>query len=246
VPLGAAGVAAVPVALVTRFVPVGGAVAAGFVVFVATSRRMLLTEVRTVVAASDAALPSARTRLRSLVGRDTAHLSPGEVRSAAVESAAENLADGLVAPLLGFALFAPFSLTAAAGAAVWVKAVNTLDSTLGYPDRPLGTAAARLDDLTMWVPARASAVLLALAAGRPDALRRARRSARRPASPNSGWPMATLASAVGIRLEKPGTYRIDGGACLPTREDATHGVRIVDRAAWLAFGLAALGVGIAC
>ncbi|AZH24579.1 CobD/CbiB family cobalamin biosynthesis protein [Haloplanus aerogenes] len=206
VPFAAAGVVAVVVALGMRLDPLVGAALAGLACFVSTSRRMLLDEARAVVAASETDLAAARERLRSLAGRDAAALSAGEVRSAAVESAAENLSDGLVAPLAGFALLAPLSLPAAAGAAAWIKAVNTLDSTFGYRSVPMGWAPARLDDVVMWIPARTSAGLLAVAAGRPDALRRARPLARRPASPNAGWPMATLAVVLGVRLSKPGAY----------------------------------------
>ncbi|WP_248897812.1 adenosylcobinamide-phosphate synthase CbiB [Haloplanus halobius] len=245
VPLLAAAVAAGSVAVGAQWHALLGAAVAGLVCFVATSRRMLLDEARAVVAASETDLPAARERLRSLAGRDATPLSARQVRSAAVESAAENLADGLVAPLAGFALLAPFSLSAAAGAAAWIKAVNTLDSILGYRTKPMGWAPARLDDLVMWVPARVSAGLLAVAAGKPQAVRGARSLARRPASPNSGWPMATLAVLLGVRLEKPGAYALDGGAsgvqaddALPTRADADRGVALVARAGWLAFGLA--------
>jgi len=259
VPLVAAGVVAAAVALGDRIDPLVGAAVAGAVCFVSTSRRMLVDEAAAVVAASGTNLPAARERLRSLAGRDAAHLSAGEVRSAAVESAAENLSDGLVAPLGGFALLAPVSLPAAAGAAAWIKAVNTLDSTFGYRSVPMGWAPARLDDLVMFVPARASAVLLALAACDPGALRAARPLARRPASPNSGWPMATLAAALGVRLSKPGAYDLCGerrspdspttsdalpttSDALPTTSDAERGVAVVSRAGWLAFGLAVVAV----
>ncbi|WP_338741307.1 adenosylcobinamide-phosphate synthase CbiB [Haloplanus salilacus] len=246
VPLLVAVVVAIVVAVAAAASPVGGAVTAGLVCFVSTSRRMLVDEARAVVAASGTTLPAARKRLRSLVGRDTTDLSAGEVRSAAVESAAENLADGLVAPLAGFALVAPLSLPAAAGAAAAIKAVNTLDSTFGYRSEPMGWGPARLDDLVMWVPARASACLLAVAGGRPGAVLRALRAADEPSSPNSGWPMATLAAVLGVRLAKPGAYALDGGPDLPTRADADRGVAVVSRAGWLAFGLAAVGVVAAC
>jgi adenosylcobinamide-phosphate synthase len=238
-PLLAAAAVAGVVALGTRIGPLVGAAVAGLTLFVSTSRRMLVDEARAVVAASESDLPAARDRLRSLAGRDATALSAGEVRSAAVESAAENLSDGLVAPLAGFAVLAPISLPAAAGAAAWVKAVNTLDSTFGYRSVPMGWAPARLDDAVMFLPARASALLLAVAAGRPGALRRARPLARRPASPNAGWPMATLAVALGVRLTKPGAYDIPAGDALPTPTDATRGIAVVSRAGWLAFGLAA-------
>ncbi|MFD1595836.1 CobD/CbiB family cobalamin biosynthesis protein, partial [Haloplanus litoreus] len=227
-----------PVVAAARVDPLVGGVVAGLVCFVATSRRMLIDEARTVVALGETDLPAARERLRALAGRNADSLSAGEVRSAAVESAAENLADGLVAPLAGFALLAPVSLPLAAAAAAWIKAVNTLDSTFGYRSKPMGWAPARLDDAVMWLPARASAALLAIAGGRPAALRSARSSARVPDSPNSGWPMATLAILLGVRLEKPGVYALPGGTALPTRADADRGVAVVSRAGWLAFGLA--------
>jgi adenosylcobinamide-phosphate synthase len=255
-PLGF-GLAAALVVVATRTAVgpgLGGPAAAGaaaLVLFATTSRRMLVAEARAVARASDADPGAARRRLRALAGRDADALSPGQLRSAAVESAAENLSDGLVAPLvgalagcvLGGAVGAP--LAGAAAGAAWVKGVNTLDSMFGYPDRAVGTAPARLDDLVMWLPARLSAGLLGLAALAPGAPLAARTDARTPASPNAGWPMATLAAALGVRLAKPGHYGL-GGPALPTPVEADRGVRIVDRAAVLAAVLAA-GVGvIAC
>ncbi|MFC4449044.1 adenosylcobinamide-phosphate synthase CbiB [Halorussus aquaticus] len=244
-PLFAAAAVALAVGLATRLHPALGVAAAGLAVFAATSLRMLSSKAAEVVAASDADLPTARERLRWLAGRDAADLSAGEVRSAAVESAAENLADGAVAPLLAFALFAPFSLAAGAAAAAWVKAVNTLDSMLGYLDVSHGTASARLDDLTMWIPARASAVLLALAASLPASLLAARRWADAPPSPNSGWPMATLAAVVDSRLEKPGVYVLNPGGALPSVETSRAAIRVVSVAGVLAFLFAGLLAGVA-
>ncbi|MFU8870102.1 CobD/CbiB family cobalamin biosynthesis protein, partial [Natronococcus sp.] len=225
--------------------PVAGAGAAGLVLYLTTSLRMLLELTGEVVAATAGDLETARDRIRGLVGRDTDGLSPAELRSAAVESAAENLADGLVATLLPFAVLAPFSLPAAAAAAAWVKGVNTLDSMLGYPSKPLGTASARLDDLVMWLPARVSAVAIAVAAADPGALTRAREWARTPPSPNSGWPMATLACALSVRLRKPGVYDLNPDDPLPTLEDGERAVAVVFRAALVAAVLAvALGTAL--
>ncbi|WP_244605304.1 adenosylcobinamide-phosphate synthase CbiB [Halorussus halobius] len=245
-PLFAGLAAGLAVGGAARLHPVAGVVAAGLVVFGTTSLRMLVETAREVVAETATDLPAARERLRWLAGRDAGDLSAGEVRSAAVESAAENLADGAVAGLLAFALFAPVALPLGAGVAAWVKAVNTLDSMLGYPNKPHGTASARLDDLVMWVPARASAVLLAVAAFAPGpssrrglgALSAARRWARAPSSPNSGWPMATMAAVLDARLEKPGVYVLDPDASLPSVETARTGVRVVELASVLAFVLA--------
>ncbi|WP_255196560.1 CobD/CbiB family cobalamin biosynthesis protein [Halorarius litoreus] len=218
--------------------PLAAGLLAGLVLFSTTSRRMLLEEARAVVTLSDSDPGAARDRLPALAGRDPTQLSPGELRSAAVESAAENLADGLVAPLLAFALGALVSLPVAAGAAAFVKAVNTGDSMLGYRSKPVGWASARLDDLVMFVPARVSAALLAAAAVAPASLTRASAWADTPPSPNSGWPMATVAAAVDRRLDKPGVYTLNPDAPLPDREAADHGVTLVGRAGLLAVALA--------
>jgi len=226
------------VTLAGQLSPLAAAPFAAAVLFTTTSLRMLLNEVRTVVRFAGEDLPTARERLRSLAGRDAADVDADLVRSAAVESAAENLADGLVAPLFAFTLGAPFGLSVAAGAAAWVKAVNTLDSMLGYPEKPHGTASARLDDVVMWLPARVSAGVLAVAALDPRAANRARAWLPRVRSPNSGWPMGTLAAAVGTRLEKPETYVLNSSGDTPDEETARDGVTVVSRAGVLAWMLA--------
>ncbi|QSW99832.1 CobD/CbiB family cobalamin biosynthesis protein [Haloterrigena alkaliphila] len=260
-PLVPAGAAAGVVLLAGAYSALAAAVVAGVVLFLTTSLRSLLELTRAVVdATADVAagesesesdsgdgygpdsgdkpgpdsgdgLEAARERVRGLVGRDTAGLSAAEIRSAAVESAGENLADGLVATLLPFALLAPLSLPAAAAAAAWVKGVNTLDSMLGYPSKPHGTASARLDDLVMWLPARLTAVAIAVAGVDPLALRRAAEWARDPPSPNSGWPMATLACVLSVRLRKRGVYDLNPAADLPTAADAERAIAVVGRAA---------------
>ncbi len=239
VPAVFAGLAVLTVVTVN---PELGALAAALVLFSATSLRLLLELTGSVLEATESDLERAREELRGLAGRDATDLSPGQIRSAATESAAENLSDGFVAALLPFAVLAPISLPVAAGAAAWVKGVNTLDSMLGYRSKPIGTASAHLDDLVMWIPARVSAVCLAVAAADPGALGRARRWARIPSSPNSGWPMATLACALSVRLEKPGTYVLnDGpGTELPSVADGERAVTAVEFAAVVAVGIAVL------
>jgi adenosylcobinamide-phosphate synthase len=180
----------------------------------------------------------ARESVGALVGRDTTDLSPGELRSAAVESVAENLADGLLAPLLAFALGARLSLSVAVAAAVWVKAVNTLDSMLGYRSKPVGWASARLDDAVMWFPSRLGAILITLAGGSPAALSRARSWRDDPPSPNSGWPMATLAAILGVELRKSGVYVLNPNAELPTVPETQRGIRVVGVAGLVSFFLA--------
>ncbi|UIP00294.1 cobalamin biosynthesis protein [Halobaculum sp. CBA1158] len=230
-----AEIGAVPSAVAT-------AVVAGVALFSLVSLRMLVSVATEVIEAAEGDADAARESAIALVGRDTSTLSAAEIRSAAVESAAENLADGLVAPLVAFAVGAQASPAVGVAAAAWVKGVNTLDSMLGYPGTPVGTASARLDDAVMWVPARVSAVLLAVAAGSPGSLLDAREWARVPASPNSGWPMATAAAALGVRLSKPGAYVLNPDADLPSLAAARAGVRAVAIAGALAFLLAGVAV----
>ena len=237
-PLCAAAVAWLLVAAAADVAATLGALAAGVVLFLTASLRALLDRSREVLAATEGEIERARELVGGLVGRDPSALSPAGIRSAVVESASENLADGYAATLLPFAFLAPVSLPAAAAAATWVKAVNTLDSMVGYPGKSIGTASARLDDAVMWLPARATAGAIALASFRPTALARARPEAGVPASPNSGWPMATAAVALGVRLEKPGAYVLAGGEGLPTPADGERAIRLVGLAAAILVGFA--------
>lgn len=262
-PAGFAAALAAPVlAVAAPFYPQSGmmgagiaGVLAGVALFSCTSHRMLVTEATAVISLSTADPAAARTRLRSLAGRDAEALRPEQVRSAAVESAAENLADGLIAPYLAFAagvvlagmLDAPIHVALAGGVAGagFIKGINTLDSMLGYRHRAAGWAPARTDDLLMWVPARVAAVAIVIANGPRTAaavVSRARASAGTPTSPNSGWPMATVASAREIRLEKPNAYTLCPEHALPSEADAAEGVRLVSRAAWLA--VVAIGLAV--
>ena len=241
-PLLAAGVVALAVWLAGDIAPLAGGVVAAVILFSAISLRLLCTTASDVLEQTDTDLAGAREALLALAGRDAADLSAAHVRSAAVESAAENLSDGFVAPLVGFGIAVVVAgwwfsleatLAAATAAAAWIKAINTMDSMVGYPTKPVGWAAARLDDLVMWVPARLTALAISAAALSPDPLVTGRRWARIPASPNAGWPMATLAAALGVRLEKSGHYTLNSVAALPTTAAGHRGVAIVRRAGWL-------------
>ena len=153
-------------------------------------------------------LASARVCVGEFVGRDTAHLSPNEVSRAAIESVAENASDGVVAPMLyGLLLGAPGALA--------YKAINTLDSMVGYPHPPyehLGWASARLDDLANIVPARLTTLLAASASGLAGGsgvattLAVASRYGPLTKSPNAGWAEAAFAGALNLRLGGPNTY----------------------------------------
>jgi len=148
-------------------------------------------------------LEGARKRVGEFVGRDTGGLSEAEVCRAAIESVAENTSDGVVAPMLYGLLFgAPGALT--------YKAVNTLDSMVGYrkdPYEELGWASARLDDLANLLPSRATVLAAAALSVRPaTALRTARKYGPLTSSPNAGWAEAAFAGALGVRLGGPNTY----------------------------------------
>jgi adenosylcobinamide-phosphate synthase len=217
-------------------------VIAGLLLWSASSFRLLLDLAGRAIEESQTDLEAAREALPALVGRDVEELSPELVRSAAVESVAENLSDGLVAPLSAFGALAFVSLPAAAAAAAYVKAVNTMDSMLGYPG-DFGWASARLDDLVMFVPARVTALLLSAVTEAPAAWWRARRYARQTDSPNAGWPMGTMAAALNVRLEKEGRYVLNEVADFPSVADGEAALAAVRRVGLVSYTLVAL-VGV--
>jgi len=251
-PLLAAAVVAFAVWLAGDIAPLAGGVVATIILFSAMSLRLLCTTATDVLEQTATDIAGARAALLALAGRDASDLSAGHVRSAAVESAAENLSDGFVAPLAGFGVASVVAsrwltpvatLAVATAAATWIKAVNTMDSMVGYRSKPVGWAAARCDDLVMWLPARLTALTLSAAALSPNPLLTGRRWAQTPASPNAGWPMATLAAALGVRLKKPGHYALNSLATLPTTAEGHRGVALVRRAGWLAALTTAVIVG---
>lgn len=166
------------------------------------AHRSLIDHVRAVANAYPAGLEAARAEVAQIVGRDVTVLDESGVAAAAIESAAENFSDGVVAPAFWFLL------GGLPGMLVY-KAVNTADSMIGHRSeryREFGWAAARLDDVLNLVPARLTALLIAVAARRPGAVWVAIRQARRHASPNAGWPEAAMAAALDIRLGGPRRY----------------------------------------
>jgi adenosylcobinamide-phosphate synthase len=195
--------------------------------------RMLRDEVLAVERALGDSLQAGRDRLRRIVGRDVAELSETVVRESALESLAENLNDSWVAPLFWFAV------AGLPGAALY-RFANTADAMWGLRGRFewAGKWAARADDVLSFLPARITALALALAAWRwPRGLRR---QAAVTASPNGGWPMGTLALALDVRLSRPGYYVLNPGGRSASREDIARGVAIATRAAWSVALLTAL------
>jgi adenosylcobinamide-phosphate synthase len=176
-----------------------------------------------------------------LVSRDTATLTPSQVAAATVESVAENASDGIIAPLMFYAL-------GGLPAALAYRFINTADAMLGYHDAErewLGKIPARLDDLVNLVPARLTAGLLLLATwllGGP--LHRALtvwwRDAGQTASPNAGRPMSVMAGALGVELKKVGYYCLGAGHALPAAQDIPAAIRLLAWAVAMAIGLLAI------
>jgi adenosylcobinamide-phosphate synthase len=191
-------------------------------------------------------LHRARALAPALVGRDPSNLSEGELARAAVESVAENTSDAVVAPLFWMAALGPIGATG-------YRAVNTLDAMVGHRDerhQRFGWAAARLDDIANWVPARLTALLvLALAPGRRRATWRAAmvQGARHP-SPNAGRAEGAFAGALGLRLGGVNRYAHGterrphlGDGEPPQTYDIERAVRLSRRVGLAATALAAIG-----
>ncbi len=170
--------------------------------------RGLHLESKTVIEAlEEGDLGAARLALSMIVGRETAQLDEEAILRATIETVAENASDGVIAPLFYLSIGGPV-------AALLYKAVNTLDSMVGYKNERylrFGRVAAQLDDLLNWIPARLTGLLLVAAAwlgglNGPGAWRIMRRDAHLHASPNAGWPEAAVAGALDIRLGGDAVY----------------------------------------
>jgi adenosylcobinamide-phosphate synthase len=179
--------------------------------------RELIDSARLVIeSVKDGSLPAARRKLSMIVGRDTENLSDKEILKAVAETLSENLSDGIVAPVFYLVLGGlPLAIT--------YKAINTLDSMVGYKNEKyihFGRAAARLDDIANYIPARITGLIIVSAvfvsalfsrdknpmslAGRAfDVMQR---DGRNHTSPNSGIPEAAMAGALGVRMGGPSTY----------------------------------------
>ena len=195
--------------------------------------RMLCDEVLAVEAALGQSLAAGRERLSWLVSRDVAQLTDGEVRESAIETLAENLNDSVVAPLFWFAV------AGLPGAAIY-RMANTADAMWGYPGERnghnwawAGKWAARADDALSWLPARLTAGLLVCVAWPlpPVRWQHLPREARRTPSPNSGWPMAAMALALGVRLGKPGAYVLNAAGQVPTGFEVFQAIKYAKKVA---------------
>lgn len=170
------------------------------IIFYCLAGTTLIREVRQVFLALDRSLDEGRAQVARIVGRDTSELSAQEVRTAALETLAENLSDGVIAPLFWLMLLGTPGMLA-------YKMVNTLDSMIGYhTERYLqfGCWAARIDDVANYIPARLTALLMVIWC--PKCLGFVRKYGCCHASPNSGYPEAALASILNCRFGGPHKY----------------------------------------
>lgn len=179
-------------------------------IFYCLAGTTLIREVREVFLALDRSLEEGRKQVARIVGRDTSELSAQEVRTAALETLAENLSDGVIAPLFWLAILGTPGMLA-------YKMVNTLDSMIGYKTeryRDFGCWAAHIDDIANFIPARLTALLMLLYSppklggvrGGLNRLKFVLKFARNHASPNSGYPEAALAAILDCRFGGPHYY----------------------------------------
>jgi adenosylcobinamide-phosphate synthase len=213
----------------------------GFLLKPLFSWRMLRSEVMAVEVELERSLHAGQMQLGRLVSREVLRLTPEEVRESAIESLAENLNDSVVAPLFWF-------LVAGLPGAVVYRFANTADAMWGYRHMRAGLYwewagkwAARADDVLSWLPARLTALLLALSAGGLSP-RQLRREAGRTPSPNSGWPMAAMALALGVRLRKPGAYSLHADGAQAQAGDTRRAVALANRSIVLLLAIASVAV----
>ena len=182
--------------------PVVCTISSSILIFYCLAGTTLIREVRLVSEAANRSTEEGRRQLSRIVGRDTSALSPHQIRTAALETLAENLSDGVIAPLFWYALLGLPGMMA-------YKMVNTLDSMIGYKTPRyllFGRTAARIDDIANYIPARLTAFLMLLASGKPSLVRFVCQYGHRHSSPNAGYPEAALAGILNCRFGGTHTY----------------------------------------
>lgn len=171
-------------------------------IFYCLAGTTLIREVKMTFEAIDRSLEAGRKQVGRIVGRDTSELSAIEIRTAALETLAENLSDGVIAPLFWYAVAGVPGMLA-------YKMVNTLDSMIGYRNeryRDFGCVAAHIDDIANYLPARLTALLMVIASGHIGLIKFVKKFGREHASPNSGYPEAAMAGILDCRFGGPHNY----------------------------------------
>lgn len=183
--------------------PLAYYISASIFVFYGLANKGLIQEGRKVFNVLEfEGLEAGRKQLSRIVGRDTKNLNQQQIRTAVLETVSENLSDGVIAPLFYFAL-------AGIPGLMTYKMINTLDSMLGYRNEryeKFGKFAARLDDLANLIPARLTALLMAISGASIPALQFVIKYGSNHKSPNSGYPEAALAGILNIRFGGPNVY----------------------------------------
>ena len=231
----ALAIGAIVLGLMLRAIP--GQVAEVIVAAILLAQRSLVEHVRAVADGLATSLGDGRRAVAMIVSRDTAGMDGPAIARSAIESGAENLSDGVIAPALWF-------LVAGLPGLLLYKITNTADSMIGYRTerhRDFGWAAARFDDLLNLAPARLTAGLIWLTGGLRGEWRAITTDARRHKSPNAGWPEAAMSRALGVSLAGPRSYDgaltpfpyVNDGARAPEARDIRAATALMWRA-WAA------------
>lgn len=209
--------------------------------FLGLANHTLLKEVWMVEKALGKGLDEGRKQVQRIVGRDTSQLNEQQIRKAALETLAENLSDGVVAPLFYFAILGIPGM-------FMYKMVNTLDSMIGYKSdryKDFGFFAAKLDDAFNFIPARITAVLMALAGMSFRAFKFIFKYGNKHASPNAGYPEAALAGILNCQFGGPNVYfnqLLDKPYIgINTREINSNDTKV---AFWINIGVSIISIGI--
>ncbi|KIO44221.1 adenosylcobinamide-phosphate synthase CbiB [Sanguibacteroides justesenii] len=189
--------------LTWKISPVFYYIVASAFVFYGLANHSLIQEGREVIDTLEKkGVEAGRKRLSWIVGRDTSQLPPKKIYTAVLETMAENLSDGVVAPLFFYALGGFPAMMA-------YKMINTLDSMVGYKDpkyKDFGCCSARIDDIFNYIPARITALFIAIVGYRKGIFNFIRQYARQHASPNSGYPESAMAGSLDCRFGGPNIY----------------------------------------
>lgn len=172
------------------------------IVFYCLAGTTLIKEVKQVFKATEQSLKEGRIQVARIVGRDTSKLNSQQIRTAALETLAENLSDGVIAPLFWYMLLGVPGMLA-------YKMINTLDSMIGYKSeryKQFGCWAARIDDIANYIPARLTAILMILTSGNLSLFSFVKKYGNQHASPNSGYPESALAGILDCRFGGPNIY----------------------------------------
>lgn len=219
-----------------------GPVAEILICAVLLAQKSLVAHVRDVADALRLSLPDARKMVARIVSRDTTDMDESQVARSAIESASENLSDGVIAPAFWF-------LIGGLPGLLLYKAINTADSMIGYLNdkyAEFGWASAKLDDLLNLVPARLTCLMIVILSNSYGKWHGIFEDAQRHISPNAGWPEAAMARALNIALAGPRSYHGQVRHLAWVNEEARKeiGPREIERAINILWQVWALSLGL--